>query len=130
MPPGKVWALALSGQWAMPAVPADPLGEAEVRAALARIESGFAAPPRDCDRTADGEAIVVCGRGARFERMMLPPVPGARRHLIAGEPPSASGALGPSCEGLCGRGVGITVNPVALLRDPIAELKRALHIER
>ena len=128
---GTVLAVALSGPWAMPALPADPLGDIETRAALARIEQVYAAPPPECDRGAGGDdAIVVCGRGARFERMVLPPLPGARRHLIAGEPPSAAGALGPSCIGLCGRGVGITVNPIALLRDPVAELKRALHIER
>ena len=130
MASSAVLALAIGGPWAMPAMPADPLGEIDARAAIARIERGFAAPPPDCDRAGAEDAIIVCGRGARFERMTLPPLAGARRGLIAGEPPSAVAAFGSSCIGLCARGVGITVNPIALLRDPIGELKRALHIER
>lgn len=128
MNPASAVALAISGQWAMPALPPDPLGEIGRAAAMARIEQGFSAAPPGCDRNA-GE-IVVCGRGSRFERMVLPPVPGAPHRLIAGEPPSAAAALGGSCIGLCGRGVGITVDPIRLLRDPVGELKRALHIER
>lgn len=131
MASGAVLAAALSGPWAMPALPADPLGDIEIRTALARIEQGHGAPLPGCDRAGDGdEAIVVCGRGARFQRMVLPPMPGARRRLIAGEPPSAAAALGPTCVGLCGRGVGISINPIALLRDPVGELKRAFHVAR
>ena len=43
---GAVLAAALSGPWAMPALPADPLGDIETLAALARIEQVYAAPFR------------------------------------------------------------------------------------
>ena len=71
---------------------------------------------RRCPRDADGDdAIIVCGRidDARM-RLPLPvqPEPGARPRLIAGEVPSATGALnvGRAC---CASGGGINLLGVA-----------------
>ena len=71
---------------------------------------------RRCPRDAGADdAIVVCGRNDD-SRMRLPlpvqPEPGARRRLIAGEVPSATGALsvGQAC---CGGGGGINLLGVA-----------------
>lgn len=69
---------------------------------------------RRCPREAAGEdAIVVCARNDDA-RMRVPyePAPGARTRLIAGEPPSATGALGVG-DACCGGGGGIDVLGVA-----------------
>jgi hypothetical protein len=49
----------------------------------------------DCSRDSSEEEIIVCGNrdDERFRVPPSEPVPGARRRLIAGEPPSGAGAL-------------------------------------
>src|SRR5437764_2574873 len=79
--------------------------DARIHEAMGNADGARRCPP---GRAGD-DAIVVCGR-ADDARMRLPlgsqPEPGARRRLIAGEPPSASGALdvGRAC---CAHGGGI-----------------------
>jgi hypothetical protein len=64
---------------------------------------------------AGDDAIVVCGR-SDDARMRLPlgsqPEEGARRRLIAGEPPSGLGALGVG-RACCGGGGGINLIGIA-----------------
>ena len=98
-------------------------------------------PPRDpglrlnirhgCAEPSTDDAIIVCGRqdDDRRYRVASEPVPGARRRLIAGEPQSAMGALNAGgCIGDCRRSVGITIDPIRLMRDPLGALRDALHI--
>jgi len=110
-----LFALApLSFCWAeaAPAQPGTTIRAEELLAAYnARIHDamGNVDGARRCPREANGDDIVVCGRD-RDASMRLPlpvvPEPGARHRLIAGEPPSAAGALnvGRAC---CGGGGGI-----------------------
>jgi hypothetical protein len=85
--------------------------EARIHAAMGPMEGA-----RTCPRgEGDDDAIVVCGR-SDDSRMRLPlgsqPEEGARRRLIAGEVPSATGALsvGRAC---CGGGGGLNVIGIA-----------------
>jgi hypothetical protein len=85
--------------------------DARIHEAMGNVDGA-----RRCPRGRSGDdAIVVCGR-ADDSRMRLPlgsqPEPGKRRRLIAGEPPSAAGALsvGQAC---CAHGGGIDLIGVA-----------------
>jgi len=71
------------------------------------VTAGTGGGVRRCRRDADGDEIVVCGR-TDDSRMRVPnePEPGARVRLIAGEVPSAMGALN---AGASPRGGGIDV---------------------
>ena len=134
MSAGAGFALALAAApWGMPPPSADPLGDIERAAAAARLfgsDEESADQEMRCDQVGD-DAIVVCGRRERVQRMAFPPIPGQRRRLIAGEPPSAATALaGGGCIQRCEGSVGISLDPVELLRDPVAALKRAFHIAR
>ena len=77
------------------AAPPDPLGDL---AARRRIDRQRCLPGEDDD-------IIVCGRLARRGdgyRVPYRPEPGARARLIAGEQPSATGAMGADrCIRLC-----------------------------
>jgi hypothetical protein len=78
---------------------------------------------RRCRRETGGDEIVVCGR-SDDSRMRVPyePVPGARVRLIAGEVPSAMGALN---AGGTPRGGGIDV--IGLAKALGRGLDRILH---
>jgi hypothetical protein len=78
---------------------------------------------RRCRREAGEDEIVVCGR-SDDSRMRVPyqPVPGARVRLIAGEVPSAMGALN---AGGTPRGGGINV--IALVNALGRGMDRILH---
>jgi len=97
--------------------------EARIHAAMGSVDGVRRCPRGD---SAD-DAIVVCGR-SDDPRMRLPlgsqPEAGARRRLIAGEPPSAVGALsvGQAC---CGGGGGI--NLIGLARVLGRGAGRILH---
>jgi hypothetical protein len=85
--------------------------EARIQEAMGNLDG-----VRRCPRGRSGDdAIIVCGR-SDDSRMRLPlgsqPEPGERRRLIAGEPPSAAGALsvGQAC---CAHGGGINLLGVA-----------------
>jgi hypothetical protein len=88
---------------------------------------GSVAGARRCPRDAGGDdAIIVCGR-VDDARMRLPlpvqPEPGARPRLVAGEVPSATGALsvGRAC---CETGGGINLLGVAAARARGGESRR------
>lgn len=116
---------------AAPAEPGEPSTAEEMLAVYdARIHAamGNTGGARRCPRGESGDdAIVVCGRNDD-ERMRLPlgsqPEEGARRRLIAGEPPSATGALtvGRAC---CGNGGGIDV--IGLAGALVRGADRILH---
>ena len=78
---------------------------------------------RRCRRDAAGDEIVVCGR-TDDSRMRVPyePEPGARVRLIAGEVPSAMGALNATASP---RGAGIDV--IGLFNALERGLDRILH---
>jgi len=80
---------------------------------------------RRCRRDAAGDEIVVCGR-TDDSRMRVPyePEPGARVRLIAGEAPSAMGALN---AGASPRGGGIDV--IAVFNALGRGLDRILHAD-
>jgi hypothetical protein len=87
---------------AIVAAPADPLGALEAArwAAALRIIDDEA----DCGRDAETGEVVVCGRRQRGGGMRIPwrPEPGARVHLVAGEPPGGVAAMGADgCLRLC-----------------------------
>jgi hypothetical protein len=96
---------------ALLAEPDRPVTAEEVLTAYdARIHAAMGPVDGSCPRGEAGDdAIIVCGR-SNDSRMRLPlgsqPEEGARRRLIAGEVPSATGALsvGRAC---CGGGGGI-----------------------
>jgi len=105
LPLAAAWPGAARGVPPAPAIfaaPADPLGaiEAERQAAALRAvyEVVF------CGRDAATGEIVVCGRRPRGAGIRVPwePEPGARIHLIAGEPPGGLAAMGAGgCLRLC-----------------------------
>ena len=111
-------------------VPAEAIVPVDYRLPPPRLE----ARPRGrepCRTGGDEDEIVVCGRrdeNARF-RVDPEPVPGARRRLIAGEPPRATLSEG-GCYRSCPGSVGIAIDPILLLRDPVAALKQAFHIRQ
>ena len=111
-------------------VPAEAIVPVDYRLPPPRLDAR--AYRRDpCRSGGDEDDIVVCGRrdeDARF-RVDPEPVPGARRRLIAGEPPGATLSDG-GCYRSCPGSVGIAIDPILLLRDPVAALKQALHIRR
>ena len=90
-------ALSRMVPWLLPALLAAP--------ATAQPIGDYRLPPappaslqfelRDCPAS-EGDDIVVCGdrdEDRRYRVAPSEPVPGARRRLIAGEPPSGAGAL-------------------------------------
>lgn len=86
------------------AAPPDPLGDL---AARQRAGRGDCLPGSD-------DGIVVCGRRARLGgggyRVPYEPEPGAPVRLIAGEPPSATGAMDADhCTRLCDRPVMVNL---------------------
>ncbi|MBV9882847.1 MAG: hypothetical protein JO276_07560 [Sphingomonadaceae bacterium] len=102
------WSVEADAQDASPLTP-----EERVAAYNARIRAGMGsvAGARYCPRDAEGDTIVVCGRDESARQRLpfgSPPVEGQRHRLIAGEAPSATGALdvGRAC---CGSGGGINV---------------------
>ena len=120
--------------WAVPPPPADVLGNLvpppAIRAA-ADYDSLWRWSLHDRCRIVEEGEIVVC-RGREAERIQFPPIPGERVRLIAGEPPGAAAALGAGggCERLCHDPVGITIDPVRLVRDPLGALRAALRGRR
>ena len=92
------------------------------------LRTGFAEP---CPAATDEGEIIVCGTRDedRRYRVAPEPTPGARRRLIAGEPPGATLSDG-GCYRSCPGSVGIAIDPILLIRDPVAALKQALHIRR
>jgi hypothetical protein len=104
---------------AAPAEPGPPVTAGEVLAAYqARMHEAMGSVDgvRRCPRGGEGDdSIVVCGRNDDA-RMRLPlgsqPEEGARRRLIAGEPPSGADALGVG-RACCGGGGGINLLAVA-----------------
>ncbi len=100
--------IAMAIPWALPAMPADPLGDVQRAAdqASAAQQAGVAGDAT-CGVT-ELDAIIVCGRRSRTYRPVYPPEPGARRHLIAGEAPSGAAALNADeCHRLCHRPVRV-----------------------
>ncbi|MDP8914857.1 MAG: hypothetical protein M3N39_14955 [Pseudomonadota bacterium] len=69
----------------------------------------------DCPSSGSADEIVVCGNRddeTQSARLPLPvePEPGARRGLIAGEPPSATGAMSADhCISRCPGNVGVNL---------------------
>jgi hypothetical protein len=131
--PGRAAAILLLGL-AWPAAAAEPAPSAPATAEqmIAAYERWYEEATdgtglrlaRRCPREAGGEdAIIVCGRNDDA-RMRVPyePEPGARVRLIAGEAPSAVGALG---AGGSPRGGGVDV--IALVNALGRGLDRILH---
>ena len=69
----------------------------------------------DCPSSGSTDEIVVCGNredGTQSARLPLPiePEPGARRRLVAGEPPSAAAAMNADpCISRCPGSVGVNL---------------------
>ena len=119
-------AVALAGAWAIPPPSADPLGDIARAARLRSIEqsSSALAPQRGCVPAGD-EEILVCGRPLLDIRVGPSPPRGL------GEGSSGVGAMNAGgCLGECRGFVGITVDPIRLIRDPIGTLRDALGIRR
>ena len=107
------------------AVPGEALPPIDYRLPPPRVEQAYE-PQARCPTASDEEEIVVCGsrdEAARY-RVSFDPVPGARHRLIAGEPPSAMGALGAGdgrCstvgrDQMCGGGLDVFAIGFAVLR--------------
>ena len=134
MAPPALALAALAAPWAVPPAPADALGNLEVAApqrGAADLDSLWRAGLHDrCRRSTDVDEIIVCGREPA-ERIAFPPIPGQVPRLIAGEAPSGAGAMAAGgCLRLCHQPVGISVNPISLLRDPMGTLRNALRGRR
>lgn len=99
--------------------PPDPLGDIAARARTAEERC----------RDADPDSIVVCGRlvrGGEGYRVPYEPEPGARVHLVAGEAPSATGAMGAGgCLRLCHQPV--TIDLIGAARAIGRGIDRLLH---
>ena len=80
--------------WGMAPAPADPLGDLQRAERERSLAHGDPWPGRraGCVRS-DEEEILVCGRAEPDVRVASEPTPGARRRLIAGEPPGGVAAL-------------------------------------
>src|ERR1044072_3828739 len=116
----------LAAAWPLPAVAQTPLTPV--------ISGIIAAPPDPLDdiaarertdeescRAGPPDAIIVCGRlsrGGGGYRIPYEPEPGARVHLIAGEPPSGMAALGADgCMRLCHQPVMVNLlDPGSIMR--------------
>jgi hypothetical protein len=118
--------LALAAAWPAPTL-ADPPANVTAEEALGAYDRWFdevtgigrARPGvrARCNRGAEDEEIVVCGRSGDEYRIPYVPEEGARTRTIASEAPSGAGALsvGDAC---CGTGGGINLIAIggALLR--------------
>ena len=126
MAAAPILAAALAGSWALPPPSADPLGDVQRAARLRSVEqaSSALAPQRGCVRTGD-EEILVCGRPAVDIRIEPSPPRGLGEIRSGMAAMNAGGCLG-DCRGF----VGITVDPIRLIRDPVGALRDALRIRR
>ena len=115
---------------AFSAAPADSMVPIDYRLPPPRLEARGTARER-CPAGGDEDDIIVCGRRDQDARYRIDPAPepGARRRLIAGEPPGATLSDG-GCYRSCPGSVGIAIDPILLFRDPVAALKNAFHIRR
>jgi len=125
LPFAAAWPGALLAQAERPVTAEDVLAASD-----ARIHEAMGPVDGRCPRAAAGDdAIVVCGRGNE-SRMRLPlgslPEAGARRRMVAGEPPTGRDGLVPDrCLRLCHQPVMIPIIPA--IEALGAGLDRLLH---
>jgi hypothetical protein len=108
-------------------VRADPLGDIE-RARLDQALNGGVPLSRACD-PGEGDEIVICGDGPlRDLRVPYEPVPGSRPVRAMGELPRPEDP--DKCLRLCHQPVGVSVDPIRLIRDPVGALRDMLRGNR
>lgn len=104
------------------AAPPDPLGDIARRQALEG--RGFLAADPGCVGGSEAE-IVVCGRRSEDYRVPYEPEPGSPPVRAMGELPRP-GDLGGECHRMCHQPVGVSINPIRLIRDPVGTLRDML----
>ena len=108
-------------RWAFPEEGADPLRSLREPAGQVAVP---AAQPGCESEEGDAEIVVCGGRPQPAIRIPFERVPGERIPLIAGEAPSAMAALNMrECVQRCHSPVGISFDPVQLIRDPVGTIR-------
>ena len=116
---------------AFAAAPGEALPPIDYRLPPPGIEQPFG-PRTRCPSSSDDDEIVVCGtREDDGYRVSAARIPGAPQRLVAGKPPSGMAALNMrECIQRCPSSVGVSIDVVQLLSDPVGALRDAFHVRR